>query len=302
MIIKYIILQSNNYIIKKRLDKILSNNLLKYSRSYIKNLIINNKVKTNYKLLNKPNKKIFKKTLIKIIFKKKKKTIKYQKIKLNILYEDKYLIIINKPKNFVVHPGYKNLKNTLINALIYYNNFLILIKRLGIIHRLDKDTSGLIIITKTLLTRKLIINSLKYHKIKKEYKGIVNGNIINNGYINAKISRNIRNRIKMDINKKGKKAITYYKIDKKFNNYTKLKILIKTGKTHQIRIHMSYINHPLIGDKKYNKIKKKKNSIKFNRQALHSYFLNFYHPIYGFILNCYSQIPLDILNLIKIIN
>ncbi|WMC18804.1 MAG: RluA family pseudouridine synthase [Enterobacteriaceae bacterium PSpicST2] len=306
MIIKYIIIKINKYFLKKRLDIILSSFLTQYSRSYIKKLIINNRVKSNSKLLNKPNKKIFNKILIKIKFIKKKKKIKSQKIKINILYEDKYLIIINKPNNFIIHPGYKNFKNTLINALLYYNNLLILIKRLGIVHRLDKDTSGLIIITKTLLTRKLIINAFKYHKIKKEYDGIVIGNIINNGYIKAKISRNIKNRIKMNININGKNAITYYKIIKNFKEYTRVKFFLKSGRTHQIRIHMLYINYPIIGDKKYNKIKKKniifKKNIflyKFNRQALHSCFLNFYHPIYGFNINCYSKIPLDILNLIN---
>ncbi|XZR52734.1 MAG: RluA family pseudouridine synthase [Enterobacteriaceae bacterium] len=306
MIIKYILIKIKKKNIKKRIDKILSSILPKYSRSYIKNLIINNKIKINSKLIIKPNKKILKRAIIKIIFKKKKKIIKQKKIKLNILYEDKYLIIINKPNNFVIHPGYKNLKNTLINSLIYYNNFLILIKKLGIVHRLDKDTSGLIILTKTLLSRKLMINSFKYQKIKKKYYGIVTGNVINNGYINAKIKRDIKNRIKMNINKNGKKSITYYKIIKKFKHYTKLKILIKSGRTHQIRIHMLYINHPLINDKKYNKNKNilyKKNIPKniFNRHALHSYYLNFYHPIYGFNINCNSKIPLDILNLTNIL-
>ncbi|XZR53146.1 MAG: RluA family pseudouridine synthase [Enterobacteriaceae bacterium] len=307
MIKKYILVKIPNYILKKRLDKILSFLLPKYSRSYIKKLIINNKVKSNFKLLNKPNTKIFKKILVKIILTKKKKKIKSENIKLNILYEDKYLLIINKKSNFVVHPGYNNFTHTLINALIYYNKTLIFIYRLGIIHRLDKDTSGLIIITKTLLTRKLLINSLKYHKIYKEYEGIVLGKIKNNGFINANISRNKKNRVKMNINKNGKNAISYYKIINTFKKYTRIKILIKTGRTHQIRIHMLYINHPILFDKKYKKknvnfIFNKYIFIKTKRQILHSCFLNFYHPIFGFNINCFSKIPLDILNLINIIN
>ncbi|WMC19604.1 MAG: RluA family pseudouridine synthase [Enterobacteriaceae bacterium PC38] len=300
--IKYILIKIPKYILKKRLDKILSYLLPKYSRSYIKKLIIKNKVTSNLNLLNKPSKKIFKKILIKITFINKKKIIKYKNIKLNILYEDKYLLIINKPYNLVVHPGFKNLNKTLINSLLNYNNFLIFVYRLGLIHRLDKDTSGIILITKTILSRKLLINVFKYHKIYKEYEGIVIGKILNNGLINANISRYIKNKIKMNVNIYGKNAITYYKIIKIFNKYTRIKILIKTGRTHQIRIHMLYINYPILGDQKYN-FKKKKNDFlilkKIKRQILHACCINFYHPIFGYNIVCFSKIPLDILNLIN---
>ncbi|WMC20199.1 MAG: RluA family pseudouridine synthase [Enterobacteriaceae bacterium PSpyr] len=301
--IKYILIKLPQYILKKRLDKILSFFLPKYSRSYIKKLIIKNKVTSNLKLLNKPSIKIFKRILIKITFINKKKITKYKNIKLNILYEDKYLLIINKPHNLVVQPGFKNLNKTLINCLLNYNNFLIFIYRLGLIHRLDKNTSGIILITKTILSRKLFINMFKYHKIYKEYESIVIGKILNNGFINANISRSKKKKIKMNININGKNAITYYKIIKIFNKYTRIKIIIKTGRTHQIRVHMLYINYPILGDKKYN-IKKKKFLFfkKIKRQILHACCINFYHPIFGYNIICFSKIPLDILNLINIIN
>ncbi|BFI91082.1 23S rRNA pseudouridine(1911/1915/1917) synthase RluD [Enterobacterales bacterium endosymbiont of Anomoneura mori] len=303
MIIKKII-KINNIYLNKRLDKILSILLPNYSRTYIKKIILNNKVKSNFKIINNPKKKIIKKTLIEIFLNKNIKKIKIQNIKLNILYEDKYILIINKPSNFIVHPGYKNYNNTLINSLLYYNIYLIFINRIGLVHRLDKDTSGLIIIAKTFLTKKLFLNMFKNHKIIKQYKTIVEGKININGIINIPILRNKYNRIKMNINKNGKNAITYFKVLKKIKNYTELKIQIKSGRTHQIRVHMLYIKHPIIGDKKYNLNKKSKKNFlnKINKQILHAYLIDFYHPIYGFNIKCYLKNTFDIIKLINLLN
>ncbi|WP_246208526.1 RluA family pseudouridine synthase [Enterobacteriaceae endosymbiont of Plateumaris braccata] len=236
---------------------------------------------------------------------------KSQNIPLNIIYNDNYLLIINKSSNLVVHPGNGNLDKTLFNALLYYYPFLRDLPRAGIIHRLDKNTTGLIIIAKTMLSYINLKIALKKHKIIREYEAIVNGIVKYNDIINYPIKKfyNKKN-IRMNVTNEGKEAITQYFLKRIFKMHSHLKIKLHTGRTHQIRVHLEYINHSIVGDPIYNKsqiniitINNKKYLINkiLKRQALHACRLEFMHPIYNYPLKFNSSLPNDIKHLISIL-
>ncbi|WOX79447.1 RluA family pseudouridine synthase [Candidatus Shikimatogenerans bostrichidophilus] len=317
-----------------RIDKFLFNYFKKkkISRKKIQNnikignvLLNNNKIKKNNKL-NINDKIIF--IYKKDFFYKNKKKFIYQnkKIKINIHYEDNDILIINKQPGLIVHPGHGNYKNTLINWLKYYyyknniNQLNYFNYRLGLLHRLDKNTSGLLIIAKNINSYNNLKLQFLNKTIKKQYIALVWGKPINNYYIiNNYIGRNIKNRIKMKVysNKKyGKLAITKYKIIKNYKFLTLIKCIIKTGRTHQIRVHLNYIGNPIFNDDIYggNKILYKFNNFYnknkytktinncFNilpRQALHAYYLKFKHPTTKKNIKFIIDIPNDIKNLIN---
>lgn len=288
----------------ERLDKLIFNHLKKYSRSLIKKWILNNQVLVNNKIINKPSKKFlgYKKIFINNIIEEKNDIFKPQNIKLKIIYEDKDILVIDKKNNMVVHPGVGNTENTLLNALIYHYPDNIFLPRAGIVHRLDKNTTGLMVVAKNMHSYFFLIKAIKKHKIIRIYEAIVEGEIKKNGIVNQPIMRHINKRTCMMVHSKGKHAITYYKIIKKFNNFTYISLKLKTGRTHQIRVHMSYIKHKIVGDKKYgNKNIQNIFFNKLNRQALHAVMLSFVHPSTNNIVKFYSPIPKDMLNLLSFI-
>ena len=199
---------------------------------------------------------------------------KSENIPLDIVYEDKDLVIINKPSGMVVHPASGNYENTLVNALIYRYNLDDTNVRSGIAHRIDKDTSGLVIVAKNDKTLELLIDMFKNKEIKKTYVAIVDG-VINNksATINAPITRDVKDRKKMMVGKDGKNSITHFYVIKTFKNNTYISLNLETGRTHQIRVHMAYIGHPVTNDKVYGK-----ENTSFG-QYLHASKLEFIHPI-----------------------
>lgn len=213
-------------------------------------------------------------------------------------------MIINKPKSLIVHPGAGNPNGTLLNSLIYHYPKIIQVPRAGIVHRLDKNTTGLMVIAKNKKTHEFLTKLIKEHKIIREYEAIVFGIIKKKGIINKPITRNIKIRTKMMIHKKGKKAITHFSIIENFKFYTRLKLKLETGRTHQIRVHLSSINHPIVGDAVYNKkiyntlIKKINKNIPFNRQALHARKLSFQYPYTNKIVKWKIDLPKDMKKLI----
>ncbi|CAL4322507.1 Ribosomal large subunit pseudouridine synthase D [Buchnera aphidicola (Periphyllus testudinaceus)] len=295
---------------KCRVDKVLSKLFPKYSRSNFKKSILKNYLYVNNSIVNSPNFKIKKGDFLNIKLKIEKKCIFPEDIFLDIIYEDKYLLVINKPSSLVVHPGIKNFKGTLLNGLIYHFKNIKKLPRAGIIHRLDKDTTGLIIVAKTVSSYCLLKKMMKLRKIIRKYKALVLGKVLYGGFVNSPIQRNKNRRTCMTINCLGKKSVTHYKVKKKFKNSTFLKLRLETGRTHQIRVHMLSINHPIVGDKKYKcnlnnffKLKKNNNSFKliknFNRQALHAYKIIFIHPITKKKIILKSKLPKDMNNLIS---
>jgi len=294
----------------KRLDLALSKLFPEHSRSRIQSWIKAGEVEVNnskYKQRNVVNSGDIIKinTTLKSIDKHQA-----EHIGLDVIHEDKAIIILNKPAGLVVHPGAGNPKHTLVNALLHFDEKLDVLPRAGIIHRLDKDTTGIMIIARTIESYTYLVNELQKRNIKRNYKAIICGQLVAGGVIENKIGRHPVHRTKMAVTDKGKLATTHYRIIKKFQHYTYLDIQLGTGRTHQIRVHMNNEKHPIIGDPLYGKntfIKKGidaslREFIKnFKRQALHAYNLEFTHPISKKIISLKAELPDDMNNLIKIL-
>ncbi len=307
----------------KRLDVYLSDNMLGFTRSSLKKIIENGKVTIDKKISISPSKKVKLQQIIEVDYQNESsKKIKSHKMKLDIIYEDKDLLIINKPSGMVVHPGSGNYKKTLVNGLMYkYKDHLSNMSgadRPGIIHRLDKDTSGLLVVAKNNFVHSKISSQFSDHSTKRTYIALVWGVVRPlKGKIETLIARDKRNRQLMAVSEKsGKKAITFYETLQVFNsdNLPKISLLkfqLKTGRTHQIRVHMKYKGTCLVGDKQYRKknlkfknidseIKKKIEGLK--GQVLHAKSLGFYHPTKEKIVNFESDLPQTfkkLLNLLK---
>ena len=277
-----------------RVDSYIANKLSKMSRTSIKKLIVDENVTVNTKKC-KPNLKLRIGDKIEIsIPEVEQNTAKAQNIPLEIIFEDKAIIVINKKKGMVVHPAPGNYENTLVNALLYhFKKDLSDIngeKRPGIVHRIDKDTSGVLVIAKTNDAHRHLAELFKTHSIDREYIALVYGNIPENGgSINASIGRDPNYRKKMAVNlKNGKRAFTTFTVLKRYNGYTLIKAILETGRTHQIRVHMKYIGYPLVGDELYTN-RKDKSGIK--GQMLHAGFLGFSHPLSGKRVQFSSDVP-----------
>ena len=302
-----------------RIDSFLSKKK-EISRTRIKNLILSKNLEINNKIIINPSKKIS--TGDKIIFEipePKKATLKPYNYKLDIFYEDKDLIIINKSSGIPMHPGAGNYDNTLVNALINYNgNKLSNIGdelRPGIVHRIDKDTSGLVIIAKNNKSHEHLSNQFEKHTITRVYQTLIWGKLRpQNGKIETLITRSSKNRQMMEVGvKKGKKSITNYKTIEVFENnkvptFSFVECILETGRTHQIRVHMSYKGNNILGDRKYKKKYKKLNKIdasleksilNLKRQFLHAKTIEFEHPSTGKRLTFSSKLPDELENILK---
>lgn len=261
-----------------RIDKYLSNNT-DLSRTLISKMIDNGYILVNDKL-TKNNYKVKENDIIKIDESFKEETnIEPEEMKLNIVYDDNDIMIVNKPSGMVVHPGNGNYSGTLVNGLMYYTNSLSDINgeiRPGIVHRIDKDTSGLIIIAKNNKTHEILSDYFKNKTITRTYIALVKGEIsTNSGTIDAPIGRSDKDRKKMAVtSKNSKNAITHFTVLKRYKGYTLIKCKLDTGRTHQIRVHMNYIGHPVYNDPVYTNDK----CSDFG-QFLHSYSMEFIHPI-----------------------
>ncbi len=306
----------------KRLDIFLAENIKIFTRSYLKKLIENQQVLVNNLISSSPSMKVrFKDQILINSTETKTHNIIPKKIKLNIIYEDKDVLVINKPKGMVVHPGAGNYENTLVNALLYkYKNNLSNISgelRPGIVHRIDKGTSGLLVVAKNNQAHSNLGEQFSKHTIKRKYLCLAWGVIRPlSGKISTLISRDKKNRQLMSVSDvNGKKAITNYKTIKVFNikDIPKISLIeceLETGRTHQIRVHLKYKGTSLLGDKQYGKknIKFKKiNSNflielnKFTGQALHAKTLKFVHPTTKKELNFNSDLPKELKKMLNLL-
>ncbi|QQK07689.1 RluA family pseudouridine synthase [Miniphocaeibacter halophilus] len=265
-----------------RIDKYLTSYFKDYSRSFIKNLFSDNSILLNNKIAKPSTKVVFGDIILVSIPEKKDISIKPENIFLDVVYEDEYLAIINKPVNMIVHPTESITEGTLVNAIMYRFEKLSdldLPFRPGIVHRLDKDTTGLIIIAKDNNIHLLLQKMFKDRRVKKTYLAIVHGRIQDSLVLNFPIGRHIKDRKKMSVRKDiGKEAVTRIFPILSNENYSLLKINIDTGRTHQIRVHLKYIHHCIVGDKIYGQ---KNEKVNFNSQLLHAYKLEFNHPVTG---------------------
>ena len=306
----------------KRLDVFLNENIKNYTRSFLKKLIENKQVKLNNIVLISPSTKVkFKDQITVNIVQKSKQDIIPKKIKLDLIFEDKDILVLNKPKGMVVHPGAGNNEDTLVNALLfkYKKNLSNMngVLRPGIVHRIDKETSGLLVIAKNNLAHSNLGNQFSEHTIKRKYLCLSWGVVRPlNGKINTLITRDRKNRQLMtvsDIN--GKKAITNYKTIKVFNinDIPKISLIeceLETGRTHQIRVHLKYKGASLLGDKQYGKknirFKKINNEFfdklnKLSGQALHAKTLEFAHPITKKWMSFNSDLPSSFKKILKLL-
>ncbi|MBQ9519905.1 MAG: RluA family pseudouridine synthase [Acholeplasmatales bacterium] len=277
-------------VIGLRVDKALATILKDESRSYLLKLIEDGRVFVNGVAV-KPSYKVQKDDVIEIDFPEPESLdLKAQDLNLNIVYEDSYVAVINKPKGMVVHPGAGVNENTLVNGLLYELDDLSTINgvyRPGIVHRIDKDTSGLLMIAKNDIASKSLTEQLKEHKCNRIYHALVHGVIMEDrGRINAPIARSKDDRKKMAVDKNGKKAITNFRVLKRFKDYTYIECKLETGRTHQIRVHLAYINHPLVGDPTYGRRKTEEGG-----QFLHAKTIGFFHPESGKWMEFDSEIP-----------
>ena len=295
---------TNENDIGTRIDKYLSNNIEGKSRSFIQGLIDSNSVLVNEKEV-KSNYKLRQSDVITVIMPEPiELDVKPEKIDLNIVYEDKDIIVLNKPQGVVVHPAPGNYTGTLVNGLLYHCKDLSGINgviRPGIVHRIDKDTSGILVIAKNDEAHNILAEQFKEHSIKREYYALVEGRFNNlEGTIDKPIGRNKKDRLKMAIVDDGKRAVTHYNVLEQYNNGTSLiKCTLETGRTHQIRVHMASIGHPLVGDPLYGL---KKQRFKLQGQVLHAKTLGFIHPTTKEYIEFDSELPkyyLDLLDYLR---
>ena len=231
-------------------------------------------------------------------------------IPLEIIFEDNDIIIINKQPGLVVHPGAGNQTGTLVNALLHHDEELRFLPRAGIVHRLDKDTSGIMVVTKNEFSYLNLVSQLKERKVNRHYLAIVVGEPLSGLTINEPIGRHPKLRTKQAVTEAGKEAITNFKIKERMGGYTLLNVSLETGRTHQIRVHLAFINYPILGDSVYGGRKKfaagtsetvKKELLKFPRQALHAEKLEFIHPTSGKSVNYSAKTPKDLTQLIELL-
>lgn len=262
-----------------RLDVFIKNKFLDKSRSYIQEIIENGCVEVNGKLKKSNYKLKLNDEISMNIPDNRPLDVEAENIELNIVYEDSDVIVIDKPQGMVVHPAPGNYTGTLVNALLYHCEDLSGINgvnRPGIVHRIDKDTSGILVIAKNDNAHKFLAEQLKQHTMTRVYIALVEGNIkLDNGVVDAALARHPVERVKISVVKDGRNAITHYKVLERFKNNTLIECRLETGRTHQIRVHMAYIGHPLVGDPLYGY---KKQRFNLKGQMLHARKLGFIHP------------------------
>ena len=293
----------------QRLDQALADLFPEYSRSRLKTWIETDLVTLNGQITTIPRTKVFGGEKIVISADIEDEThFEPENLPLNIVYEDEHILIINKPKDFVVHPGAGNKSGTVLNALLYHYPSVAEVPRAGIVHRLDKDTTGLMVVAKTIPAQTKLVRALQKRQITREYEAIACGIMTKGGAVDEPIARHPTKRTHMAVHPLGKPAVTHYRIMENFRNYTRLRLRLETGRTHQIRVHMAHIAHPLLGDQTYGgRPRPPKNADErlnqvlreFKRQALHAIMLRLEHPVSGELMEWYAPLPDDFVQLVN---
>ncbi|PAW35627.1 23S rRNA pseudouridine(1911/1915/1917) synthase [Pantoea vagans] len=292
----------------QRLDQTLAELFPDYSRSRIKEWILDRRVTVNGVMVDTPKEKVLGGELVAIDAEiEEAQRWEPQNLPLDIVYEDEDIIVINKPRDFVVHPGAGNPDGTVLNALLHHYPAIMDVPRAGIVHRLDKDTTGLMVVAKTVPAQTHLVDSLQRREITREYEAVAIGNMTAGGTVEQPISRHSTKRTHMAVHPMGKPAVTHYRIMEHFRAHTRLRLRLETGRTHQIRVHMSHISHPLVGDPLYGgRPRPPKGASEafittlrnFDRQALHATMLRLYHPISGIEMEFHAALPQDMVDLI----
>ena len=237
-------------------------------------------------------------------------TYQAQEIPLNILYEDTQVLVLDKPAGLIVHPGAGNPDQTLQNALLFYDQDLQRVARAGIVHRLDKDTSGLMVVARTPAAHTWLVEQIQKRMVKREYQAIVTGIMTAGGKVDAPVGRHKTMRTRMAVTEHGKPAVTHYRVIARYRGHTHIHLTLETGRTHQIRVHMAHVKHPLVGDRDYGGRRRLPKNISpalreklldFPRHALHASCLTFSHPQTRQQVKIESPVPQDFRDLLEIL-
>jgi len=286
---------------KIRIDLYLTQKEIYPSRSQIRNLITQGKIRVNSSPV-KPSYILKNGDVIDLApTEQKELEIMAEAIPLDIIYQDEYLAVVNKPAGMIVHPAGKIHSGTLVNALLYHCQDSLSgiggVIRPGIVHRLDKDTSGLMVAAKNDFAHLDLSRQIEDHQVTKKYVALVHGNLRDDsGTIDAPIGRSLKNRKKMAVTEgKSREAITQFKVLKRFSGYTLIEVTLRTGRTHQIRVHLAFIGYPIVGDQLYGH---RKQGLNISRQALHSHILGFVHPSSKKYMEFSAPLPQDMQELI----
>ncbi|MFZ4534825.1 23S rRNA pseudouridine(1911/1915/1917) synthase RluD [Propionivibrio sp.] len=286
----------------QRLDQVLARLRPQHSRSRLQNWIREDRVSVDGAIVSEPKQKLWGGERIELAEApdEHKQAYSPEAIELNIVHEDDTLIVLDKQAGLVVHPGSGNWSGTLLNALLYHEPALENIPRAGIVHRLDKDTSGLMVVAKTLEAQTDLVRQMQAHTVKRYYQALVRGSVERGGTVDAPIARHPTQRTKMAVVKTGKPARTHYRIVERFIDCTLIECALETGRTHQIRVHLTSIKHPLVGDPVYGGgASRVPIGPQFHRQALHARRLGLVHPASGKPMLWRSNLPDDLAELVQ---
>jgi len=291
----------------KRFDQSLAEMFPDYSRSRLKEWILAGDVSVNGEVLTRAREKMYGGEAVQIDTQVESEVrFEAEDIPLTIVYEDDDILVINKPAGLVVHPGAGNPDGTVLNALLHHCPQLDVVPRAGIVHRLDKDTTGLMVVAKTIAAQTNLVDALQAREITREYEAIASGVMTAGGLVDEPIGRHATKRTHMAVTFSGRPSVTHYRVMEKFRLHTRLRLRLETGRTHQIRVHMAHITHSLAGDPVYggrprppkNATQELRELLKsFKRQALHAAMLSLFHPITGEQMTWHAEIPDDMVQL-----
>ena len=292
-----------------RLGQVLADLFPEYSRSKLKTWIQDGNVAVNGEVITVPRHKMQMDELVTVQAEMDVQvTSEAQDIALNIVYEDEHILVINKPADLVVHPGAGNPSGTVLNALLNHCPEIDKVPRAGIVHRLDKDTTGLMVVAKTIPAQTHLVDQLQRREMSREYEAVALGTMVAGGIVDAPIGRHATKRTHMAVREMGKPAVTHFRVIEKFRAYTHLRLKLETGRTHQIRVHMAHIKHPLLGDQVYGgRPRLPKGASEefiaalrgFQRQALHAAQLSLFHPETEEWMTWKAPLPQDMQDLLK---
>lgn len=292
----------------KRLDVVLAELMPDYSRSRLKQWLLDGKILLDGQQV-KPKTRVHseQKLELNVHVADISDECLAEDIPLNIVYQDESLIVVNKPAGLVVHPAAGHRQGTLQNALLFFDKTLADVPRAGIVHRLDKDTSGLMVVARTLVAHKYLVEQIQQRDVHREYQTLVHGVMTGGGTVDQPIGRHAHDRVRMTVREDGRPSVTHYRVLDRYRVYTHLHVELETGRTHQIRVHMQHLRHSVVGDPVYSGRSRlpasaDENFIKllkdFKRQALHAWRLSLKHPETGELIQWEAPLPEDMVNLI----